>query len=170
MTMLSFILILETFCISSYTWNTPLMKITAPWARFHQMSFPKMKELETKNLEKFNNWTAHGPSMHGKKTKELFGFRGKTQQNSGCWENILREPSSSLSMRDWKPYLCLEFISSIVRGGKGKRYQIHIQPTSPTTTDTAAEIPQGPSRLTGWKKHIPGKQLAPWNSESNTPL
>lgn len=102
--------------------NTPLMKITALWTRFHQMSFPKMKELEAKQLEKFNNWTAHGPSMHNRKTKEWFGFRGKTQQNCGCWENISREPSTEiLSMRDQKSHPRWELTSSTAWGGKGKR-------------------------------------------------
>lgn len=118
MIMLSLLPILETVCISSYTWDTPLMKIIAPWARFHQTSFLKMKELEAKYLEKFNNWRAHGPSMHNRQTKE-FGFRGKTQQNSGCWENILRE-EEILSIRAWNSHPCWEVISSIAWGGKGE--------------------------------------------------
>lgn len=83
MILISLILMPETVCISAFTWNIPLMKITALWTRFHQMSFLKMKELEAKYLEKFNNWRAHGPSVHDRMT-ELFWFRGKTQQNSGC--------------------------------------------------------------------------------------
>lgn len=121
MTTPSFILILETACISSYTWNLPLMKITAPWTRFHQVSFPKMKELEAKYLEKFNKWIAPGPSMHNRKTKQLLDLEekhnktlaaGKTSWESQAWRSF---------PWDWKPHPCWELISSIPWEGKGKR-------------------------------------------------
>lgn len=77
---------------------------------------------------------------------------------------------SSFSWESGSPTDAGSLFAVLHEEGRGKGCQVPIPPVSVTSTDTWAEIPQGSCGLTAWQKHTPGKQLTPWNWESNTLL
>lgn len=86
--------------------------------------------------------------MHDRKTKELFGFRGKTQQNLLLEKQLERAKHGDPFHQRLQvpPMLGAHFQYCMRRKGeKDAKFTLN----QPTTTDTSAEIPQAPSRLKG---------------------